>query len=160
MARIRGARIRGQKVLMEESATRILDFRRVMAVSTVRPDGWPQTTIVAYANVGLLVYFVISTSSQKFANLQLNNRISIAVGEEPSDPNMLQALYSSAHAEEITDPAELKSALGLLAERHPNLRAYAGTAQPEIAVIRARCEHVSVLDYTNGLGHTFEFVGS
>ena len=63
---------------MEGTAIAILDGRRIMALSTVRPDGWPQTTIVGYANIGLLLYFVISRSSQKFANLQQDDRRSTA----------------------------------------------------------------------------------
>lgn len=70
---------------MEDRAVRILDERRVMAVSTLRPDGWPQTTMVGYANDGLLIYFLVFRNSQKFANIQSDPRISIAVGEEPDD---------------------------------------------------------------------------
>jgi nitroimidazol reductase NimA-like FMN-containing flavoprotein (pyridoxamine 5'-phosphate oxidase superfamily) len=142
---------------MEESAIRILDGRRVMAVSTVRPDGWPQTTIVGYANVGLLLYFIISRTSQKYANIRSDNRVAIAVGEEPADLRSLQAVYSSAHAVEVTEDGEREEAWRLLAERHPNLQAYVLPDQSDVAVMRARCEHASVLDYTKGFGHTESF---
>ena len=52
---------------MEQKAIQILEGHRTMAIATVRPDGWPQTTIVGYANDGLLLYFLISRSSQKLA---------------------------------------------------------------------------------------------
>ena len=55
--------------MTQDDAIRILDTHRSMAFSTVRPDGWPQTTIVGYANVGLPIYFLIFRSSQKFANI-------------------------------------------------------------------------------------------
>ena len=142
---------------MEGTAIGILDGRRIMALSTVRPDGWPQTTIVGYANVGLLLYFVISRSSQKFANLQLDDRVSIAVGEEPSDMSLLQAFYSSAHAVEVADSVEREQAWRLLSQRHPNLQAYALPDQSDLAVMRARCEHVSIMDFTKGFGHTEAF---
>ena len=142
---------------MEGTAIAILDGRRIMALSTVRPDGWPQTTIVGYANIGLLLYFVISRSSQKFANLQQDDRVSIAVGEEPPDLSLLQAVYSSAHAVEAVDPAEREQAWRLLTERHPNLESYALPDQSDLAVMRARCEHVSVVDFTKGFGHTEAF---
>ena len=35
---------------MEQPALQILNDNRVMSIATVRPDGWPQTTIVGYAN--------------------------------------------------------------------------------------------------------------
>jgi nitroimidazol reductase NimA-like FMN-containing flavoprotein (pyridoxamine 5'-phosphate oxidase superfamily) len=142
---------------MEGTAIGILDGRRIMALSTVRPDGWPQTTIVGYANIGLLLYFAISRSSQKFANLQRDNRASIAVGEEPSEVNLLQAVYSSAHVEEAVDPTEREQAWRLLSERHPNLKEYALADQSDLALMRARCEHVSVVDFTKGFGHTEAF---
>jgi len=145
---------------MEDTAIRILDGRRIMAISTVRPDGWPQTTIVGYANVGLLLYFAISRSSQKFANLQLDDRVSIAVGEEPRSLDLLQALYSSGHAIEIDDLAEREQAWRLLMARHQNLQSYAATDQTNFALMRVRCEHVSVLDFTKGLGHTEAFVAT
>ena len=141
---------------MEGTAIAILDGRRIMALSTVRPDGWPQTTIVGYANIGLLLYFVISRSSQKFANLQQDDRVSIAVGEEPPDLSLLQAVYSSALAVVAVDPAEREHAWRLLTKRHPNLEGYALPDQSDL-VMRARCEHVSVVDFTKGFGHTEAF---
>ena len=145
---------------MQRTAIGILDARRIMALSTIRPDGWPQTTIVGYANLGLLLYFVVSRSSQKFANLQRDDRVSIAVGEEPRDLSLAQAVYSSAHAREVADPAERDQAWRLLVERHPNLQAYALPEQTDVAVMSARCEHVSVLDFTKGFGHTDAFVAT
>jgi nitroimidazol reductase NimA-like FMN-containing flavoprotein (pyridoxamine 5'-phosphate oxidase superfamily) len=68
---------------MEDKAIEILDSHRTMAISTVRPDGWPQTTIVGYANDGLLIYFLISRKSQKLANIQNENRVAVAIGSEP-----------------------------------------------------------------------------
>src|SRR5688500_8196614 len=106
--------------LMEKDAIRILDSRRTMAISTVRPDGWPQTTIVGYANEGWVVYFVILRSSQKFANIQRDGRVSIAVGEEPRDLRELKAIYAGAHANEVTDLKLGEHAWRLLVQRHPN----------------------------------------
>jgi nitroimidazol reductase NimA-like FMN-containing flavoprotein (pyridoxamine 5'-phosphate oxidase superfamily) len=142
---------------MEGAAIGILDGRRVMAVSTVRPDGWPQTTIVGYANIGFLLYFVISRSSQKFANIARDDRISIAVGEEPPAIGLLQAVYASAHAQEVGDPEEREQAWSLLTSRHPNLKEYTLPDQSDPVVMRARCEHVSVLDFTKGFGHARAF---
>ena len=35
---------------MEQKAVDILDKYRLMAIATLRPDGWPQATMVSYAN--------------------------------------------------------------------------------------------------------------
>src|SRR5512132_966058 len=108
----------------EGKAIRILDGQRLMAVSTVRPDGWPQTTIVGYANIGLVIYFLIFRASQKFENISKDNRVSIAVAPEPRNLGELQAVYAGATASEVVDPAERDQAWRLLVERHPNLADY------------------------------------
>lgn len=141
----------------QAAAIRILDGHRIMAISTVRPDGWPQTTFVGYANVGLLVYFVIFRSSQKLANIENNDRISIAVGHEPRNLSELQAVYAGALASEVSDPEEREQAWRLLAERHPNLGGSYLPDPADAAMMQARCKHVSVLDYGMGMGHSEAF---
>lgn len=142
---------------MEDNASRILDAHRIMAISTLRPDGWPQTTIVGYANDGLVIYFLIFRSSQKFANIRHDNRVSIAVGEEPKLMRELTAVYAGAQASEVVEPKEREAAWALLARRHPNLVDFDLPRSAEAALMRADCKHVSVLDYTKGYGHIEAF---
>jgi nitroimidazol reductase NimA-like FMN-containing flavoprotein (pyridoxamine 5'-phosphate oxidase superfamily) len=139
--------------MVEDDAIRILDTHRIMAISTVRPDGWPQTTIVGYANVGLTIYFMIFRSSQKFANIQRDDRISIAIGEEPRDVRELNAAYAGAHAAEVVDPGDREDAWRLLRQRHPNLADFEPPEPSEAAVMRAECKYVSILDYRMGPGY-------
>ena len=137
---------------MEDQAIKILDAHRVMAVSTIRPDGWPQTTIVGYANDGLVLYFLIFRNTQKFANIQRDNRISVAIGQEPKDVFQLQAVYAAARASEVTAPEQRKLAWRLLSQRHPNLVDFELPSEAEAALMEAKCEHLSVLDFQAGLG--------
>ena len=95
---------------MEKHAIQMLDSHRTMAISTVRPDGWPQTTIVGYANDAFIIYFLIFRSSQKFANIRHDDRISIAVSDEARDISKLMAVYAGAHATEVTDPKQRQRA--------------------------------------------------
>ena len=127
-----------------------------MAVSTVRPDGWPQTTIVGYANSGWTVYFLIFRSSQKFANVARDNRISIAISGDPASLSDIKAVYAGALASEVTDERERTLGWTLLSTRHPNLADYGLPDQTETALMRAVCKYVSVLDYSKGMGHTEE----
>src|SRR5689334_16606439 len=103
---------------MQDNAIEILDSHRTMAISTLRPDGWPQTTIVGYANEGLTLYFLIFRSSQKLGNIRRDNRISIAVGGEPRNLDQLTAVYAAAHAIEMKDPDQRERAWNLLQARH------------------------------------------
>jgi nitroimidazol reductase NimA-like FMN-containing flavoprotein (pyridoxamine 5'-phosphate oxidase superfamily) len=143
---------------MEQPAIRILNAHRIMSISTVRADGWPQTTIVGYANKGWDIFFMIFRSGQKFANIERDNRISIAVGAEPSEMKQLQAVYGAANASEITDPAERAEVWRQLMQRHSNLAGFQMPGADEAAMMRARLKYVSVLDYTQGPGHREQLI--
>ena len=138
---------------MEHTAIKILNQHRIMAISTVRPDGWPQTTVVGYTNVGFEILFMIFRSGQKFANIQHDDRISIAVAAEPAELSDLKAVYAAAHASEITDPKDQEEAWRHLMQRHSNLAGFKMPDATGAAFMRARCKYVSVLDFSQGMGH-------
>jgi nitroimidazol reductase NimA-like FMN-containing flavoprotein (pyridoxamine 5'-phosphate oxidase superfamily) len=144
--------------VVEHAAVKILNAHRIMAVSTVRPDGWPQTTVVGYANQGFELVFLIYRSGQKFSNIQHDDRIAIAVASEPIDFQHLQAVYANAHAKQITDEHERQEAWKQLMQRHANLAGSQIPEATEAVFMRARCEHVSMLDFTQGLGHREQLV--
>ncbi|HEU4696167.1 MAG TPA: pyridoxamine 5'-phosphate oxidase family protein [Sphingomicrobium sp.] len=139
---------------MEQPAITILNSNRIMTIATVRADGWPQTTMVGYANEGWRLYFLIYRTSQKFENISRDNRVSISVGREPSELRDIKAVYAGCHAEEVTELAERSHAWKLLAERHPNLTDLAPPEKDEVATMVAKCRYVSVLDYSQGLGYS------
>lgn len=143
---------------MLQPAIEIVNAHRMMAISTVRPDGWPQTTIVGYANQGWTIYFAIFRSSQKFANIQRDDRVSIAISSEPRSLGQIKAVYAGAHASEVTDPQERNLAWRFLTERHPNLADFGPPDRSDEALMRATCKYVSALDYSKGIGHTEELV--
>ena len=138
---------------MEQPALTILNQNRIMTIATVRPDGWPQATIVGYANEGLRLYFLIYRTSQKFANIAHDNRVSIAVGHEPAELREVKAVYAGCKAHEVTEVGEKSHAWMLLAQRHPNLTDLAPPQKDDVATMVAECRHMSVLDYSQGLGH-------
>jgi nitroimidazol reductase NimA-like FMN-containing flavoprotein (pyridoxamine 5'-phosphate oxidase superfamily) len=139
---------------MDEGAIEILNSHRTMAISTLRPDGWPQTTFVGYANEGLTLYFLIFRSSQKLANIRRDMRVSLAVGGDAKELSELTAVYAAAHTIEVTDPKERARAWSLLESRHPNLVAFELPDRTDAAMMKAACHHVTVLDYRKGPGHT------
>ena len=141
---------------MDDTSIEILDSHRTMAISTLRPDGWPQTTIVGYANDGLTLYFLIFRSSQKLRNIRHDRRVSFAVGGESKDLEQVTAVYAAAHASEVTEEQERARAWNVLASRHPNLMEFEPPQRMQAAMMKAECKHVSVVDYRKGLGHTEE----
>ncbi|WP_309660921.1 pyridoxamine 5'-phosphate oxidase family protein [Sphingomonas sp.] len=143
----------GDKQLMEQKAIDILDKYRLMAVATLRPDGWPQATMVSYANEGLLLYFVVSRASQKYANIVRDSRVSIVVGRDFEDPAQIKALSIAANASEVRDPEQRERAIDLVLQRHPALAKLPRPALGHSAVMRAYCSVVTILDYSKGFGH-------
>ena len=143
---------------MLQPAIAILDDHRMMAISTVRPDGWPQTTMVGYANDGWTIYFLIFRDGQKYANIGHDDRVSLAVSAEPSFLSAIKAVYAGAHAAEVKDPGERARAWRLLLERHPNLGDFGLPDDSTTALMRATCKYVSVLDYSKGIGHSENLV--
>lgn len=143
---------------MEEPALTILNANRIMSIATVRSDGWPQATIVGYANEGFRLYFLIYRNSQKFANIARDNRVAITVGQEPPAVEEIEAVYAGCEVRELTDLAERSRAWTVLAKRHPNLGQLAPPEDAEVATMVAQCKYVSVLDYSKGLGHTESLV--
>jgi nitroimidazol reductase NimA-like FMN-containing flavoprotein (pyridoxamine 5'-phosphate oxidase superfamily) len=138
---------------MEQKAVGILDQYRLMALATLRADGWPQATMVSYANDGLLLYFVVSRASQKYANITRDSRVSIVVGRDFEDPAQIRALSIAANASEVRDPAQRERAVDLILERHPALARLPRPDTRHSAVMRAYCSIVTVLDYSKGFGH-------
>ena len=108
-------------------------------------------------NLGLLIYFVVYRSSQKLANIQADGRVALAVGREPRGLEDLEAVYAGADAAEVTNEAEKAQAWKMLSERHPNLMGLDLPAPSDAAVMRARCRHVSVLDYRTVFGRPAAF---
>ena len=139
--------------MMENKAADFLSRRRIMSVATLRPDGWPQNTMVGYANDELLIYFLISRRSQKLANILRDDRVSIAIGEAFDDPHAVTGLSLAARASEVTDGAQRKHACELLWARHPEFRTFQKPDLAKAAVMRAYPEVITILDYSEGFGH-------
>lgn len=143
-----------------DPATRqfILDLmagHNVMTLATVRPDGWPQATTVAYANDGLNLYFACDPDGQKVANIRQCDKVSATIDRDYADWNQIRGLSLGGIAQVVTDPEERLRAQALLKRKFPQ---WAEMPEPEdpalIAFVRVVPRVISVLDYTKGFGHT------
>jgi general stress protein 26 len=146
----------------------VLDEHRVMTLATNRPDGWPQATMVGYVNDGFLLYCFVARNTQKFANIQRDPRISIAIGSDAPNPADIRGLSLAGHATEVTDPAEFDDVARLRLKRYPEyatLKPPSGedgapfriTAKPDpasVALLRIAPDIISVLDYSKAFGHS------
>ena len=138
---------------MKQKAIDILQDNRLMAVATLRPDGWPQATMVSYANEDILIYFIVSRQSQKFANIERDDRVSLVIGRDFHDPASIRALSIAARASEVRDPKQRQRAVKLLLDRHPGLNRLERPKLGHSVVMRANPEIITILDYSKGFGH-------
>lgn len=82
------------------------------------------------------------------------NRVAITVGHEPTELSDIKAVYAGCTVQEIADLAERSHAWDLLASRHPNLTDLAPPKDDEVATMAADCRYLSILDYSQTIGHT------
>jgi len=130
----------------------ILAANRTMSVATIRPDGWPQVTIVGFVHDDLTLYFAVARDSQKLANIGHDPRISIAIGAHRPDGGDIRGLSMAALASEITAAPEVARLNALIAHRYPEQAVFAPRGV-SIAVMRASPEIISVVDPVAGLTH-------
>jgi nitroimidazol reductase NimA-like FMN-containing flavoprotein (pyridoxamine 5'-phosphate oxidase superfamily) len=109
--------------------------------------------MVSYANEDILIYFIISRQSQKFENIERDDRVSIVIGRDFHDPSTIRALSIAARASEVRDARQRERAVGLLLQRHPGLQQLEPPTPEHSAVMRANPEIMTILDYSKGFGH-------
>ena len=134
----------------------LLAAHRIMTVATLRPDGWPQATTVGYASEGLTLYFLCGLDSQKARNLARDDRLSLTIDHDIPDVMRITGLSMAARAHPVLDHDEGVRILEKLA------RQYADQPAPplqmpgpeQVRIFRVVPEVISVLDYTQGFGHT------
>jgi general stress protein 26 len=132
----------------------LLDQHRIMTVATNRPDGWPQATIVGYANDGLIIYCFIARDSQKYANIVRDARVSLAIANDVPQPLLIKGLSMAARAVVVEDQGEIDHAVSILLRRYPEYKIMPRPNPAAVPLLRITPEVVSVLDYAKGFGHS------
>lgn len=132
----------------------LLNQHRIMSIATNREDGWPQVTIVGYANDGLIIYCFVGRDGQKFGNIARDPRISIAIAHDYPQPLMIKGLSMAARAVEVQDRGEIDHAAAILLQRYPEYKVMPRPNPAVVPMLRITPEIVSILDYSKGFGHT------
>jgi len=132
----------------------LLDKHRIMTIATNRADGWPQATVVGYANDGLIIYCLIAREGQKWANITRDPRVSLAIANDYPQPLQIKGLSIAARAVEATDSGEREHFAEIMYKRYPEYKVMPPPDPATMPLIRLTPEIVSVLDYSKGFGHT------
>ena len=137
----------------EELKVRIADIlaeHRTRALATLRPDGWPQATMVGYVADDLTLYFMVSIESQKLANIRRDPRVSIAIGH--SGEGKLRGLSMSARVHEVEALDEIERLNALIYKRYREVALFFPRTASS-AVMRASPERISIIDLEYGPGY-------
>jgi nitroimidazol reductase NimA-like FMN-containing flavoprotein (pyridoxamine 5'-phosphate oxidase superfamily) len=134
----------------------LLNQHRIMTIATLRPDGWPQATTVGYVNDGLRLYFLCGLDSQKAANISHDDRVSLTIDHDASQIMEITGLSMAARATRVSDRREALHVLEMLPLKYPEQRELPGPMPgPEkVAIFEVIPVVISVLDYSQGFGHT------
>ena len=133
----------------------LLDEHRIMSLATLRPDGWPQATTVGYVNDGMTLYFLCGRDSQKARNLMRNDRVSLTIDHDVSDPMAIRGLSMAARAVLAPDQARMQQTMRrMLPKKYPEYVAPMGSMDLSgVLIFKVTPVVISVLDYSKGFGH-------
>jgi len=132
----------------------ILEEATDMTIATVRPDGYPQATVVGYVHDGVTLYFGTAGESQKARNIALSDKVSVAVTLPYDRWDEIRALSMGARATRLTDKAEIAKVGRLMLKKFPQGADFGPEEADSIALFAVRPVVISVLDYRKGFGNT------
>ena len=139
---------------LREAVLGILSKHRIMTLATNRSDGWPQATVVGYANDGLKIYCFVSRLSQKYANIVRDPRVSAAIAGDFANPLDIKGLSLAGKAATLTEAAEFDRAYEIFLKRFPEYASWPRPSPAASPMIRITPTIISILDYSKGFGHS------
>ena len=132
----------------------LLQSQHMMALATIRPDGYPQATLVNYVHDGLTLYFASDAASQKAGNIKRNNKVSVVIAKETHDFYKLTALSLSGLATRLSEREAAPVALNLF-RRLPASKRHVPGDPRQLAVFSITPVAISLVDYSSGYGKSF-----
>lgn len=139
---------------VREQVEEIIESVDDMTIATVREDGYPQATTVSYVNDGPVIYFGTSPHSQKAKNIAHNNKVSLTVNRDYLDWNDILGVSLSGRAHPVVDEREQEKVGELMLAKFPEVEQYVPEDPDDLLIVRIDPEIASLLDYSQGFGHT------
>ncbi|WP_343051147.1 pyridoxamine 5'-phosphate oxidase family protein [Brevundimonas mediterranea] len=130
----------------------LLNRERLMSIGVNRPDGWPQVTTVGYLNDGLNLYFVSGRDSQKLANVQADDRVSVSIHCD-TELGGAVGVSMAARANEVTDAGEVERLNQLMFKRWPAVSVYC-PATSSVVLIHVKPELICAIAASGGRSRT------
>lgn len=124
-----------------------------MTIATVRPDGFPQATVVAFVHDNLRIYFSTFPAAQKVQNITQCDKVSLTITKPYSKWEEIEGLSVGGHAHVVTDPDEARHVGNLILERYPEVADVMEDGPSDSVIVRIDPVVISLLDYSKGFGH-------
>ncbi|MCK5089686.1 MAG: pyridoxamine 5'-phosphate oxidase family protein [Hyphomicrobiaceae bacterium] len=140
---------------LEAKILDVLKRHYLMALATIRPDGFPQATTVNYVHEDLTLYFAADAASQKAGNIKLNNKVSAAITSETRDFYKLRGLSLSGLATRIVDEQEAQRLSLKLFRALPQSRRFVPRDPKDLAVFAITPVAIALVDYASGFGKSY-----
>ena len=131
---------------------KVLQSQHLMTLATIRPDGYPQATILNYIADGLTLYFATDAASQKVGNIRLNNKVSVAIANQTEDFYKLSGLSLSGLATRILDQDVAERLSLRLFRKLPQSKRFVPQDPRQLAVFSVAPVAISLIDYASGFG--------
>ena len=130
----------------------VLQSQHLMTLATIRPDGFPQATIVNYVNDEFKLYFATDAASQKVGNIKLNNKVSVAIASQTDDFYKLSGLSMSGFATRILDKGMADDVSMRHFRRLPQYKKFVPNDPKQLAVFSIAPVAIALVDYASGFG--------
>ena len=136
----------------------LLDAAHDLTLATLRPDGYPQATVINYVHDDLILYSCIGLGSQKAHNIRQHDKVSLTITPPYQDWDHIRGLSMAGNAILVHEADETEHVADLLLFHFPQLRQLinenAAPPWPGLVFMRITPSVISILNYELGFGHT------
>ena len=133
----------------------ILDSHEVLTLATLRADGWPQATTVAYVHEGLSLFAATGAQAQKVLNIRHDRRVSLTIDSGKADWARLRGVSMAAVASVLDSRSEIQRIARLMKKKFPALAEFSDPERERgWAFLKCEPQVISVIDYARGFGHS------
>ena len=140
---------------LREKILEVLRSQHLMALATIRPDGYPQATVVNYVHDDLILYFASDAASQKAGNIKLNNKVSVAIASETRNFYKLSGLSLSGVATRLLEKEAAREHALSLFRKIPQSKRFVPQDPLQLAVFSITPVAISLVDYASGFGKSY-----
>ena len=138
--------------LNTELAT-VLSEAKDGTLATLRPDGWPQATIISFVADGETLWFDCLKSSQKADNLALDPRVSMTVMIPYVGWGDIYGFSLTGRVRRLSAVDEIDAVIRLWRAKFPYMNRVLTANSDDFVFFELKTERAERMDFKKGLGH-------